>query len=70
MACSCDYGHKSAITSWQFGIHGKLDDDIRLAMAEQAMILAALVKCLSDRPCCLPKFKTVEYIIVEDRKLR
>ena len=67
MACSCDYGHKSAITSWQFGIHGKLDDDIRRVIAGQAMILAASVKCLS---CCLPKFMTAGYKIVEDRKLR
>ncbi len=67
MACSCDYGHKSAITSWQFGINGKLDDDIRRVMAGQAMIWAALVKCLS---CCLPKFMTAGYKIVEDRKLR
>ena len=67
MACSCDYGHKSAITSWKFGIHGKLDDDIRLVMAGQAMILVALVKCLS---CCLPKFMAAGYEIAEDRKLR
>jgi hypothetical protein len=38
--------------------------------AIQAMILAALVECLSDRPCYLPKLMMANNIIVEDRKLR
>ena len=70
MACTCDYGHKFAITSWLFRHHSNLDDDIRQIMAGQAMISAALVKCLSDRARCLPKFVTIEDIIVEDRNLR
>ena len=70
MPRSYDYGFKSALTSWQFGDCDNLGDDIRRVMLGQAIILAALVKYLSDRPCHLLEFMTAGNKIVEDRKLR